>query len=76
MKRICHSELNIKETGKRIKSIRKKREMYQSQLADRCDTSREHICRIEKGRERPSQELIAKISRVLNVAVEELISWQ
>jgi transcriptional regulator with XRE-family HTH domain len=60
--------------GERLRRLRKSRQLSQRQLADLCDTTQGYIADLETLRNKnPSSEMIARISRVLNVSLEELI---
>lgn len=63
-------EIDFKKIGQRIQQVRKNRRMTQAELADICDCSVNHLSAVENGTNRPSMELIIKISSVLNESVD------
>ena len=56
-----------------IREIRKKREMTQQELANKCDITRQYVVMIERGQVNPSIELLKKISLVLAVDIHYLL---
>ena len=56
-----------------IREIRKKREMTQQELANKCDITRQYVVMIERGQVNPSIKLLKKISLVLDVDIHYLI---
>lgn len=58
--------------GKRIQEIRKKKGMSQEKLAELVGIEPNNISRIEKGKNYPTPENIAKIARALDKEVYEL----
>jgi transcriptional regulator with XRE-family HTH domain len=65
--------LDYKEIGKRIKKARCLKGMTQFELAEStglCDT---YISRIERGIRNASLESLAKISRILDVSLDDLV---
>lgn len=66
-------EVDMKKLGQRIRNAREIKKMTQEQLADQCDCVYKHIGAIEKGRKRPSIELLMRISVVLEVSVDSLL---
>lgn len=63
-------DIDYRKIGQRIQKIRKHRKITQSDLADICGCSSNHISAIENGTQKPSMELIIKISSVLNESVD------
>ncbi len=51
-------------TPAKIKDIRESMNMDQQAFADYMDYSREHICRLEKGRLKPSKSVISKLIKI------------
>ncbi|MDH5681107.1 MAG: helix-turn-helix transcriptional regulator [Spirochaetota bacterium] len=51
-------------------------EMTQQQLGDQVGVTRQTIVAIEKGKYSPSLELAFRISRVFNLTVEEVFTYQ
>ena len=60
-------ELNL-EIGQRIREERKKRRMWQEELAERANMSANAISKIEKGDSVPSVLTVAKIAKALGVS--------
>lgn len=56
----------------RLKVLRAEKEMTQAQLADETGVSRQTINAIEKGKFDPSLPLAFKISRLFNMAIEDI----
>lgn len=59
----------------RVKKYRLLKEMTQDELANKVGIRRETISRLEQAKYNPSLELAVKISRVLDVAIEELFKF-
>lgn len=62
-----------KKLGKNIKSIRNKKKISQKVLCEKTGITIRHLLRIEKGEVDPSFTLVAKISSVLKVKIDDLI---
>ena len=58
--------------GERIKEIRKSKNIKQVELATLVDIEPTNLSKIEKGVHMPKDETLAKISKALDVAFEEL----
>ncbi len=58
---------DIELLGKRIKEVRKSRGLTQDALSEKIGIDSKHLSRIECGKNRPSIELLYKISAVLNI---------
>ena len=56
-----------------IREIRKKREMTQQELANKCDITRQYVVKNERGQVNTSIKLLKKISLVLDVDIHYLI---
>lgn len=61
-----------KEIGKRIVLARKANNMSQENLASESDIDRSHIGFIEQGRRKPTLSTLIKISKSLNISLEQL----
>lgn len=72
---ICDEELCIdfSKVGKRIKEVRKNRNMTQACLASICGCSNNHLSAIETGVNKPSIEMIMKISIALDKSVDNFL---
>jgi len=64
-----------KELGKRIREIRKKKEMTQEDLAYKAGLDYSYINQIENGKRNPSMEAVEKIAKALGVKVQALVSF-
>ena len=62
------------ELGEKIKSLRLKKNMKQSDLAEKAKISRIAIGNYERGERQPNIEIVTKIAAALDVSVNELIS--
>ena len=61
--------------GKRIKVLREKKGLNQSQLAIECDKDRQSINRLEKGLINPSIYYLLQVSIALNIQLRELVDF-
>jgi len=59
--------------GKRIRELRKERELSQIELAAKVGIDRSYIGFLERGERNPSLEMIAKIAEALDVTPDELL---
>ena len=67
--------MELKNIGKQIKNVRKKKEWSQEDLARKADIPLSTIAKIEVGIiKNPSIEKIAKIASALGVSVDELLN--
>lgn len=62
--------------GKKIKSIRRARDITQEKLADLSGLSLQYIGEIERGRRNPSLTSIEQLSRALDLPMSELFSLE
>ncbi|MEC5273921.1 helix-turn-helix transcriptional regulator [Caldifermentibacillus hisashii] len=60
----------------KIKAIRKKLGITQEQLAEKCGVVRQTINCIENNKYDPTLELAFKLSKTLNVKVDELFIYE
>ena len=58
--------------GKRLKALRRRRGMTQSDLARRAGLSLGYLARLELGRHDPSLTTVRKLARALKVTVADL----
>lgn len=65
--------MNLKDFGLRLKKMRIKHNLTQSQLASKIGTSRQAYINYETGRCMPPAEVIANMSKVYNVDLMELL---
>ncbi len=62
---------NYKKLGKKLNSLRKKRRLTITKIADVVGVDRSHISKIESGYDRPSEGLLAKIVNFLDLSLED-----
>lgn len=58
--------------GKRIKELRISKGIKQCELADLLGMERSNLTRIESGKQRPSDEYLEKIAKILNIEIQEM----
>ena len=61
--------------GRRLRAIRRSRDVTQEKLAEYCDLSPEYISHIERGRASPSFDVIAGLSDELDVDPQSLFDF-
>ncbi len=61
--------------GKRIRSLRRVRDLTQEQLAEEVGCSTEYISRIERGLVSPSFEILSALANALHVEVGALFNF-
>lgn len=66
-------ELNYVALGERIARRRKQLNIKQNVLADQLEISNNYLSSIERGREKPSLEILIKICNALNITPDYLI---
>ncbi|GAB7231210.1 helix-turn-helix transcriptional regulator [Facklamia hominis] len=59
-----------------IKEIRTKKRLYQQELADICEVSRQTVNAIENNRYDPTLELAFKLASALDTTVDNLFIYQ
>lgn len=64
-----------KELGKRLKQIRREKQITQEALALESSISRSHIAMIEAGKRDITVSALFKISRALNVTLTDIFSF-
>ncbi len=65
-----------KKLGQRIKELRVAKNLKQSQLADILEMERSNLTRIERGNQRPNDENLEKIAKILNVKIKDLFDFE
>ncbi|MBI4947796.1 MAG: helix-turn-helix transcriptional regulator [Bacteroidetes bacterium] len=65
----------LKALGKRVKELREKQEISQSQLAFESDIPREQLSRIEIGKHATSVSNILSIANALSIHLKELYDF-
>ena len=61
------------KTGKRIKALRKKRDMSQEQLAAKANVTHATVSRLECGKHEGTMRTLRKLADALGVEVEDVI---
>ena len=61
--------------GEAVRTMRRRRELSQEQLADAAGLHRTHISLIERGLREPSLETLVKLCRGLRVSPGEALMW-
>ena len=64
---------SITMVGKNIKFFREKKDITQSELADKLCVTRQAVSNWENGKTEPDIEILNKIASVLEISIEELI---
>ena len=64
-----------KKFGKRLRYLRRDRDITQEKLSELTDISVHFISRLETGQSSPSLETIVKLARALDVEVAELFKF-
>lgn len=63
------------QLGRKIKRLRKAKDLTQEDLAFEVGISRTHMGHVEQGRRSPSLEVLQKIAKVCGVKVSDLIPY-
>ncbi len=63
----------MQKFGKKLRDLRKKRDLSYRQLASILEVSHSHISGIEAGKHNPSVELMFKIARFFGVSADQLM---
>lgn len=66
-------ECNLVEMGSRIASRRRRLGISQNFLAEKVDISRNHLSNIERGREKPSFDVLINLCNILRVTPDYLL---
>lgn len=66
-------EINLVEMGNRISTRRRHLKISQSQLAEKIDISNKHLSNIERGREKPSFDVLVSLCNELRVTPDYLL---
>jgi len=67
------SYYNTKESGNRIKELRRRKGITQETLAERLGISREFLGRVENGKSGASVDLLVTLSFIFNVSLDYLV---
>lgn len=65
--------INYSEMGKRIRIVRKSRNLTQEEAAERCDVTASFYGNIERGEKAMSLETLAKVSKGLTVSADYIM---
>lgn len=68
-----HTEL-LKRLGKKIKTLRSRKNMTQNELAIKCEFEKASLSRIESGRTNITVRTLYKISKALDVPIIEMFN--
>lgn len=66
-------ELNYKDIGLRIKTMRLKNNIYQTELAKQIGVSQTHMSNIESGRAGLTLENLVKMVHIFNCGIDEIV---
>jgi len=61
--------------GRRLRAIRRSRDVTQERLAEYCDLSPEYVSHIERGKASPSFDVIAGLARELDIEPRSLFDF-
>lgn len=68
--------MNTKELiGKRIKELRKKKDLSQEGLSEQAEITPNYLSRIERGTENPTLDMFIKLAHALDVEIWELFDF-
>lgn len=70
------SEINMKKTGKRIRSLRLERKLTQVKLADKIPVTSRYLCEIENATKPVTMRIINKLAPALGVKVDDIIVYK
>ncbi len=63
----------MKRLGEKVRTLRKRQKLTQTQLAQMLGVDQSHIVKIEKSERTPSLEILVKITQIFNVTSDQLI---
>ena len=63
----------MKRFGEKVRVLRKRQGLSQSDLGERLEVAQSFVARIENGRQKPSVDLILKFSYLFNVPADILM---
>ncbi len=63
----------LKQLGKSIKKVRSQRNLTQSEVAEKANTSANYYAQIERGEVNPSYTMLRSIAKALKVKLNDLI---
>ena len=65
--------LNYKLIGRRVKEVRRQKQMSQAELAEQTDMSVSYISLVETGKKQASLETLVRIANALGVTVDHML---
>ena len=63
----------MKRLGEKLRALRKREGLTQTQLGDMLGIDHSHVGKMERGERTPSLEILVKITHIFNVSAEQLI---
>ena len=66
--------VNFTIVGKRVKEVRKRKNLSQAQLAERADLSTQYVSQIETAKKQASLQSLVNISNALEISLDELLA--
>ncbi|MCE7981652.1 MAG: XRE family transcriptional regulator [Caldilinea sp. CFX5] len=63
----------MQRLGEKLHTLRKRRGLTQTELAELIGLDHSHIGRIERGERLPSLEILAKLMEIFNVSCDQLM---
>ena len=61
--------------GKRLKELRRSKQLSQEQLAEKADINAKYLSRMERGTENPTLDMLIKLSNALEVEMWEMFDF-
>ncbi|OGL47592.1 MAG: hypothetical protein A2W05_10940 [Candidatus Schekmanbacteria bacterium RBG_16_38_10] len=61
--------------GKRLKELRRSKQLSQEQLAEKADINSKYLSRMERGTENPTLDMLIKLSNALEVEMWEIFDF-
>lgn len=62
--------------GKKLRELRKEKNMTQIQLDNAIGFTQKTICSLELGKYQPSLQKLVKIAKFFDVSIDDLILWE
>lgn len=63
----------MKRLGEKVRTLRKRQQLTQTQLAQMLGVDQSHIVKIEKNERTPSLEILVSITQIFNITSDQLI---
>ena len=64
----------MKRLGQKLRILRKREGLTQTQLADMLEVDHTHVGKMERGERVPSLEILIKVTQIFNVSADTLIN--